>query len=531
MTFFLLFISSVLLLGVVFSKLSNRIGVPVLLGFLALGMVFGSDGIFRIPFENYDIVNHISTIALIFIIFYGGFGTNWKAAKPVAAQSILLSTVGVLLTAALTGLFCRFVLRFDWLESFLIGSIISSTDAASVFSILRSKNLSLKYNTSSMLELESGSNDPCAYMMTFLLLAMMGGGITPGQVVVLTLQQVLFGLAGGALIAWAAAWILRQFRDDTSVGPLVVVAVAILSYALPAYLGGNGYLSAYLVGLVLGNQHVADKRELVHFMDGIVCLMQITLFFMLGLLSTPSKLPACLPAALAITVFLTLVSRPLSVAALLTPFKAPVGQQGVVAWAGLRGATSVVFAIMVVISGVKTQNDLFHIAFCVVLLSIGVQGTLLPWCAKKLKMIDPQGNVLRTFNDYSNDDTPVQFIRIYVTEQHPWNGLTLREAPMPPDLRAALILRGSERILPRGETALCPGDTLILSAIAYHDEEYLELRETALAGHPDWQGKHIHEVDWEGALVVLVKRGAETLLPSGDLELQPEDLVVLADMG
>ena len=531
MTFFLLFISAVLLLGVLFSKLSNRIGIPVLLGFLALGMVFGTDGIFRIPFDDYDIVNHISTIALIFIIFYGGFGTNWKAAKPVAVQSILLSTLGVFATAALTGVFCHFVLGFSWLEGLLVGSVIGSTDAASVFSILRSKNLSLKHNTASMLELESGSNDPCAYMMTFLILSMMGGGVTGGQAVVLTLQQVLFGLAGGALIAWAAAWIIRTLKDDSSVGPLVVVAVAILSYALPAYLGGNGYLSAYVVGLVLGNQHVADKKELVHFMDGIVCLMQITLFFMLGLLSTPSRLPACLPVALAITAFLTFVSRPLSVVALLRPFKAPVGQLGVVAWAGLRGATSVVFAIMVVISGVKTQYDLFHITFCVVLLSIGVQGSLLPWCAKKLKMIDPQGNVMRTFNDYSGDDTPVQFIRIYIHEGHPWNGKLIREAPLPPDLRAALILRGDERVLPKGDTLLCPGDILILSAIAYQDEQRIELRETAVAGHPEWQGKHIYEVDWGGALVILVQRGGESVLPSGEVELQSEDTVVLADMG
>ena len=530
MTFFLLFISAVLLLGVLFSKLSDKIGVPVLLGFLALGMVFGSAGLFRIPFENFDFANQIATVALIFIIFYGGFGTNWRAAKPVAVQSILLSTLGVLFTAALTGLFCRFALGFDWLESFLMGAVLGSTDAASVFSILRSKNLSLKHNTSSLLELESGSNDPCAYMMTFLLLSMMSSGISAGQVVLLTIKQLAFGLAGGALIAWGATKIIRRFRDDSSVGPLIVVAVALLSYALPAALDGNGYLSAYLVGLVLGNQRVADKKELVHFMDGIVSLMQIALFFLLGFLSTPSRIPACLPAALAITVFLTLVSRPVAVSLLLSPFKAPLGQQGVVSWAGLRGATSIVFAIMVVIGGVKTQSDLFHIAFCVVMLSIGVQGTLLPWCAQKLQMIDPQGNVLRTFNDYSADDTPVQFIRLHITESHPWNGLSLRDAPVPPDLRAALLLRGEQRELPRGDTVLCAGDELILSAIAYQDEQYIELHETSVDGYPEWRDKRIAEIDWEGALVVLVLRGAETILPAGDVVLQAEDRIVLADL-
>lgn len=530
MTFFLLFISSVLLMSVLMSKLTDRIGIPVLLGFLALGMLFGSDGLFRIPFENFDFANHIATVALIFIIFYGGFGTNWNAARPVAVQSILLSTLGVLLTAVITGLFCRYALRFDWLESLLIGAVLSSTDAASVFSILRSKNLSLKYNTASMLELESGSNDPCAYMMTYLLLAMMGGGITAGEVAVLTLKQVFFGVAGGGLIAWGAAKIIRRFRDDASIGQLLVVAIALLSYALPTWLEGNGYLSAYIVGLVLGNQRVVDKKELVHFMDGLVSLMQIALFFLLGLLSTPSRLPDCILPALGIMVFLTVISRPASMLLLLTPFNAPLQQQGVMAWAGLRGATSIVFAIMVVISGVQTEHDLFHIAFCVVLLSIGIQGTFLPWCAARLDMIDPEGNVMRTFNDYSDDDTPVQFIRLRITQEHPWFGLSLKDISMPPDLRAALILQGETYILPRGETVLQAGDTLILSAMAYQDERHIQLCETSVSGHPEWHEKYISEIDWDGALVILIRRGEKTILPTGGVRLLDGDVAVLANV-
>lgn len=527
MTFLLILIALVLVLGVLLGRLSDHVGIPVLLAFLALGMVFGSDGLFKIPFENFDFASQISTVALIFIIFYGGFGTNWKAARPVALPAVLLSTAGVVLTALFTGVFCHFVLRLSWLESLLLGSVISSTDAASVFSILRSKRLSLKYGTASLLELESGSNDPFAYMMTFLLLRMMSGGVTGGEVALLAFRQIFFGLACGAALAWAAVRLFRKLRHDPAAVPLMTVAVALLSYALPTALGGNGYLSAYLVGIVLGNQKFSDKKAMVTFLDGVASLMQIALFFLLGLLSSPSRLPACLPAALAIMLFLTLVSRPAATFLLLTPFRAPLRQQVVVSWAGLRGATSIVFAIMAVIDQAQTHGDLFHIVFCVVLLSIGLQGTFLPWCARRMDMIDEQEDVLRTFTDYTAD-TPVQFIRLRIHQDHPWNGVPLRQAVLPPDTRAALILRGDARILPRGDTCLCAGDVLILSAMAYQDDRHLSLSETILDRKHEWCGKRLSEIDWGGSLVILVRRGEEALLPTGSLELCPGDTLVMA---
>lgn len=529
MTVLLILIASVLVLGVLLSKLSDHVGVPVLLGFLFLGMLFGTDGMLKIPFENFDFANQISTVALIFIIFYGGFGTNWKAARRVAVPAVLLSSVGVLFTALLTGLFCHAALGLSWLESFLVGSILSSTDAASVFSILRSKRLSLKYGTASLLELESGSNDPVAYTLTFLLLSLMGDGITAGGMIQLAFFQIFFGAVGGALLSIAAVRLLCRVRLESGSGPLMMVAVAILSYALPTLVGGNGYLSAYLVGLVLGNQKMADKKAMVHFLDGVTSLMQIALFFLLGLLATPSLLPACLPAALAIMLFLTLVSRPVSVAAILTPFRAPWRQQGVVAWAGLRGATSIVFAIMAVIGRAETHGDVFHIVFCIVLLSIGIQGTFLPWCAKKLEMIDDQEDVLKTFTDYS-EDTPIQFLQLHIGEDHPWNGVQLREAVLPPDTRAAMILRGAQRVLPRGDTQLCTGDTVVLSGVAYRDDRPFTLSETHVDRGHEWAGKSLSQIDWGNSLVVLVERGKETILPTGELEIKDGDtLVIVSD--
>ena len=296
MTLLLLFIATILLLSVLLSKLSAHVGMPVLLAFLFLGMLFGSDGLAHIPFENYDFANQISTVALLFIIFYGGFGTNWKAARRVALPSILLSTLGVLLTAALTALFCAVVLRFPWQESFLLGAVLSSTDAASVFSILRSKRLSLRFHTASMLELESGSNDPFSYTLTCLALALLGGGLSPGMVVKIAASQILFGLACGAGLAALSVWLLRRLpRGASGYGPLIIVGIALFSYAVPTAIGGNGYLSAYLVGIVLGGEKWPEKKELVHFLDGVTSLMQLTLFFLLGLLSFPPVFRPCFP--------------------------------------------------------------------------------------------------------------------------------------------------------------------------------------------------------------------------------------------
>lgn len=529
MDLLLLLIAVVLLSSVLLSKLSSHVGIPVLLAFLGLGMLFGSDGLLKIPFDDYGFAEQISTAALLAIIFYGGFGTNWRAARRVAAPSLLLSSAGVLLTAGLTGAFCHLVLRFPLAESFLLGSILSSTDAASVFSILRSKRLSLRFHTSSMLELESGSNDPFAYTLTYLFLSVMAGGVTSGMVVRVVLGQLLFGLLCGAALAALSVLALRRLpAGDSNYGPLLMIAIALLSYALPSIIGGNGYLSAYLVGIVLGGEKRAGKKELVHFMDGLTSLMQIALFFLLGLLSSPSRLPSVLPTALAVTAFLTLVARPIAVWLILRPFRAPLRQRLLVSWSGLRGATSIVFAIMAVIDPAVFQNDLFHIAFCVVLLSIGLQGTLLPWCAQKLDMIDDQGDVLKTFSDYS-DDTPIQFIQLRIGQDHPWRGIPLRDAPLPPDSRAAMVLRSGQRVLPRGDTVLQPGDILVLSAIAYQDTVPLSLSEVTVGPSHDWAGQTIAEIDWEGSLVVLIQRGEDALIPTGDLRLQAGDILVLTN--
>ena len=223
-------IAIVIVACVLCNKLTNKIGVPMLLAFILLGVIFGSDGIFKIPFDDFEFVEQVCTVALIFIMFYGGFGTNWKEAKPVAPKALLLSSVGVIATSFLVGIFCYYILHFEWLESLLIGAVLGSTDAASVFSVLRSKQLNLRYKTASLLELESGSNDPWAYMMTVIILSIMRGeNSTPLQIAGTVLWQVLVAAAAGAAIAGISVWAIRHIEFETSgFGTIFVVAIALM---------------------------------------------------------------------------------------------------------------------------------------------------------------------------------------------------------------------------------------------------------------------------------------------------------------
>ena len=453
--------------------------MPVLIAFIALGMVFGSDGILKIPFENYSFAEQICSVALVFIMFYGGFGTKLSEAKPVAVKALLLSSVGVIFTAALTTVFCFFVLKIKLLESMLIGAVISSTDAASVFSVLRSKNLNLKYNTASMLEMESGSNDPFAYMLTVIVLSFMKGENSVGQ--------ITFNTSG-----FDAAFVL---------------GVAVLAYALPTLVGGNGYLSAYIVGIVLGNQNINNKKSLVHFFDGMTGLMQMLIFFLLGLLSFPSKILTVLLPSIFIALFITFVARPLAVATVLAPFKTKISQYLVVSWAGLRGAASIVFAIMAI--------------------SITLQGSLLPFVASKTNMIDKTGSVLKTFNDYS-DETEINFIRLNIDSGNRWIDRAVKDISLPPQMLFAAIYRNDETIIPNGETVIYEGDTIILGAPSHGINGDVRFREISANDRKNWRGKSMAEIEFpDGYLVIMIKRGDDVVIPVGSTIIEKNDELVL----
>ncbi|MDE6103174.1 MAG: potassium/proton antiporter, partial [Oscillospiraceae bacterium] len=478
-------------------------------------------------FENYDFAEKICTVALIFIMFYGGFGTRWSEAKPVAAKSIVMSTVGVAATAGLTGAFCYFILKFPLWESMLTGSVISSTDAASVFSILRSKKLGLKENTASLLEMESGSNDPCSYMLTAIILSIMGGKISGGAIVYLIFAQFAYGLIFGFVIAIGAKVVLQHFKFSTEgFDAAFVLAVAVLAYALPSAVGGNGYLSTYIVGIILGNSDIKNKKSMVHFFDGLTGLMQMLIFFLLGLLSFPSALPKVFPAALAISLFLMLIARPVVTFGILTPMKCSVRQSLLVSWSGLRGAASIVFAIMAAVTAKNLNNDIFHIVFCIVLISILLQGTLIPFMAKVFGMVDNNSNVLKTFNDYV-EELDIQFIKLTVQGEHPWKDKKIRELSIPWDLLFVLIIRGDKSIIPNGKTKIKDGDIVVVSAPEYHGTGEIQFDEYKILPGSKWIGKKISDfAQVSSNLVILIKRGQEVIIPRGPTDIAENDVLV-----
>ena len=487
MTGVLLLTGCVILLCTLMGRFLDRLAVPSLLIFIALGMFFGEDGLLRIPFNDYNAANVICSVSLIFIMFYGGFGTNLKAARPVVVQSVILSTLGVAGTAGLVAVFAHYALSLPWMESFLIGSVISSTDAASVFNILRSKKLALKYHTDSLLEIESGSNDPISYMLTTVAVGIMGGESV--FIPLLLLQQIAIGIAGGLLLGKVAIWCLRRgmFPSEQS-QTIFVFAAVILSYALPSAFGGNGYLSAYLCGIYMGSTKLPQKRNMVHFFDVVTDVAQVLIFFLLGLLVTPMELPAVL----------------------------------------LRGVASIVFAIMAVLEGVEMRYNLFNLVFCIVLLSISFQGTLLPRVSAKLSMIDQTADVSKTFNDYQ-EESDIDFIKVHVDKNHPWSGKSLKELPIPSDLLVVMVARREETIVPNGSTVLLPGDLLVLAARAFEDRENLSLQEIVIEKGHKWRGCSLRQIPTRpNALIVMIKRGGETIIPSGSTTLQAGDTLVIA---
>lgn len=527
----IIIITAVVLVMCVFSdRLSGKIGVPALLIFIGIGIFFGTDGVVHIPFENYDFASKVCESALIIIMFTGGFSVKWDTAKPVMVKACLLSTLGVVVTAGVTAVFCYFVLKFEFAESFLVGAVISSTDAASVFSVLRSKKLNLKNGLAPLLEAESGSNDPFSYMLTIIAVTLLNGGDT-GFVAELIIMQLVFGAVFGFVVGIAGAFVARHFKASTEGFECILfLAAALLAYGLPTLINGNGYLSVYIAGIIIGNAKIPQKGEAVVFLNGITGICQILVFFLLGLLSTPSEFGQSIVFAIPIYLCLTLLSRPIAV--LLFGGKSPIRDRAFVALAGLRGASSIVFAILAMNEGdSRTEHNIFNIVFCVCLLSMLVQGTLLPSVARKLKLIDDSTNVLKTFNDYKEEDS-ITMMRMFVPEGHPWENKTLSEAVLPTGSLAVMIKRGGETIIPRGNTVILANDSVVMSVPPYESDKSMKLREVRIKGSHPWLGCKIRDLKLpDSLLIVMIKRGDENLIPSGATEIRGGDIVVITDTG
>ena len=490
----LLLAGVVIVACILMNRIAAKLPLPSLLLFIGLGMCFGVDGFFKIPFDDYELSEAICSVSLLFVMFYGGFGTNLKTAKPVMGKAFLLSTAGVVMTAALVGAAAHVLLGVGWMEGILIGSVIAS-------------------------------NDPISYMMTILMISLVSGEQI--SVAGLLLKQILIGAACGFLIGKASVFILNQIDFGMKQGRTIFLfAAVIVGYALPSVAGGNGYLSVYLCGILIGNRFIPDKKEMVHFFDILTEIAQMVIFFLLGLLVTPSQLPEVFVPALLLCLFMLFIGRPVSVLAILKPFGASWQQIGVVSWAGLRGVASIVFSIYVVLSGIPMTYNLFNMVFVIVLLSLAVQGTLLPAVSRKLEMIDKNANVMRTFNDYQ-DENDISFVKIKITDNHPFAGKTLKEIEMPPGVLVVLLFRGQETMMPNGDTSLEGGDLLICAAPAFEDRENLTLYEVEIDKNHKWRDKPVNELDQKaGVLIVMVKREGSTLIPNGNTIIRQDDLLV-----
>ncbi|MDY3134325.1 MAG: potassium/proton antiporter [Candidatus Egerieousia sp.] len=513
----LIIIAVILFTCVFLNNISERVGVPVLLMFILFGILVGTSAPEAIN-DYGELIGDICSISLVFVMFYGGFGTRWSSVRPVIGESALLASAGVVVTAASVALFCHYALGWQWAESLLMGSVISSTDAASVFSILRTKSLGLKRNTSPILEVESGSNDPCSYMLTAICLSLLGGELSAGGILLMLLMQIAFGIIFGLVIAKIAQLILKgRSLNNQGVKMLFIFAVALTSYALPTLFGGNGYLSTYIVGIILGNTEFSERRPLVSFFDGITSLMEILIFFLLGFMSVPERLAEAFIPALIIFFFLTLVARPFAVFSVLLPFrKYPLNQMSLISFVGLRGAASIVFAIMTLNNALNLNNDIFSIVFVIVLLSISLQGSLIPFASRRLKIVELSGGDDSTFSTLQETEE-ISFGRIRIDAFSPWADCRISQLNIPQELLIVSIFRDGESIVPNGNTLLRRDDELIIGIRGYENSTNAIIKSRIIRPGSRWVGSTIREFAAEKSyLVIMIKRNGESIIPNGN---------------
>lgn len=486
----LLVLSALFFLSVFAGKASSKYGVPALLLFLAVGMLCGTDGV-GIEFDNIYIAQTIGTVALCIILFSGGMDTKFSEIKPIMLQGFLLSTVGVLLTALCAGVLIWLVLGctmpgagIGLLSSLLLAATMSSTDSASVFSILRSKGVHLKQNLRPMLELESGSNDPMAYMLVITILDVMkmGTEVSGWMIVFKLLMQLVVGGLAGYLFGKLAVFVINKIKiGNDALYPILVLTFCIFIFSATYYLQGNGYLAVYIGGLVIGNSKFVHKRSSMKFFEGLAWLFQLVMFLTLGLLVNPHELlPIALPA-LIISLLMILIARPLSVILCLLPFrKMSVRAKSYISWVGLRGAVPIIFAIMPLAESIPHARLMFNIVFFCTLVSLLIQGTSLPLVARWMKLSEKSKDVskLRDFDiDVSNDIKTV-LAEVELNENTFEVGNRLMDIKLPDNSLAVMVKREEKYFVPTGKTELNPKDKLLIMTDDYDSlqEVYKKLK-------------------------------------------------------
>jgi cell volume regulation protein A len=462
----ILVVSILLLASVLASKTANRTGLPTLALFLLIGMLAGSDGIGKISFNNPETAQFMGIIALCFILFSGGLDTKFDRVKPVAWRGITLSTAGVLITAVSLGAFVHWVTDFGWLESLLLGSIVSSTDAAAVFAIFRSKSTGLKRNLRPLLELESGSNDPMAYFLTITFVSLIQHpDASFWSMAPVFLKGMSLGALMGFLIGRLTVRVINRvdlFIDGLY--PVLTIAMMLFSYSVTEFIGGNGFLAIYISGLILGNSNFIHKRSLLKFYDGFAWLMQIAMFITLGLLVFPSQMAPIIGIGLLISAFLVLVARPLAVFLCLWPFKMYYKDLAFVSWVGLKGAVPIIFATYPMVKKIPDADMIFHIVFFITLTSLLLQGTTLFGVAKWLKLTIPEGKAKKPVLEFDSDNIKSVLEEIMVEPDFRCVNQTIVDLELPKTALIVMIEREDKYFTPNGSTVIEPGDRLTILA-------------------------------------------------------------------
>jgi len=458
--------SILLFIGLIGTR-TVKFGVPVLLLFLLVGILAGSDGIGGIYFYDFRVTKFIGSIALSFILFSGGLDTRWGDIKPVLWQGVTLSSVGVILTAFIVGIFVWLITPLSLLEGLLLGSIVSSTDAAAVFSILRSRSIALKGNLRSLLELESGSNDPMAYFLTIVFTYLLTHKDASYRSLILMFFQQMFV---GALIGYLMGIIMQRIinwikLDFDGLYSVLLITLMLFTFSFSHFIGGNEFLAVYVSACVLGNRNFIHKKSLIKHFDGQAWLMQGIMFIMLGLLIIPKQLIPYFGVGLLISFFLVLIARPISVFLSLFPFKVGNRKKLFISWVGLRGAVPIVLATFPLTAGVDKANIIFNLVFFISIVSILLQGTTLSVVAKWLKLILPLD--IKKISTLDKDLTPKSksiMVQTIIDPSCPSLGKSLVELGLGGNIIITSIERNGKFIQPEGKTKIQPGDHLLLMA-------------------------------------------------------------------
>lgn len=454
------------LLSIVSTRTSSRFGLPALLLFLGIGMLAGSEGPGGLAFDDYGLAQAVGVVALVFILFSGGLDTDWQAIRPVLGQGLVLANVGVVLSALLLGGFAMLLLGLDWQTGLLLGAIVSSTDAAAVFSVMRERGVNLKHNLEPLIELESGSNDPIAVFLTTGLVGLITtpGASLLGLVPSFALQMAL-GAGGGWLFGRLIVLAVNRIRlQQEGLYVVFTLALTLLTYAAVTLVGGNGFLAVYVAGIIVGNRNLVHKRSILRFHDGVAWLMQIAMFLTLGLLVFPSQLLLVAPAGLLVALFLVFVARPLSVIGALIWFRRSPSDLLMISWAGLRGAVPIVLATFPLLAGVPGASTIFNVVFFAVVISVLLQGVSISWVARRLGVNAPQprGQDVHTFVPDVRLNSRV--LEAVIPPASPLVGRSLLELGLPRGVLVVQIQRGDTPIVPNGGTVLQADDHLLVLA-------------------------------------------------------------------